>query len=258
MAWRKSQFNGLIPLFAGFGYYLINALVRNSGGRYIVPLNWISIYYFGIGLVQITLCGLSFFRKTPLPTLDTIDNQTGIKKDCCPLFTKCNLGIAVAFFAFGCILPFLERAIPHEYGPNTLETRLATLFQTENTILSDEEMISLGNFIENNGSTLTGLALYPRYHKPYQMGSVWNYYQDRPYAHLDFYLSSPSDTGVILPLDVPPSYFPNAIEVLIFGCQQIDFTDALAVVLFSEDELPVEVLWRSPLPEEPFCPLPPQ
>ena len=44
------------------------------------------------------------------------------------------------------------------------------------------------------------------------MGSVWNYYQDRPYSHIDFYLSSPYDTGIVLPIDNPPSTFSHAIE----------------------------------------------
>jgi hypothetical protein len=255
ITWHKNQFIGVIPLFVGFGFYLINALVRNSGGRYTIPVNWISIYYFGIGLIQIMIWGLSFFRKKPLPTLEAVDKPTGIKKDCCPIFTLGNLGIALGFFTFGCILPVLERTIPHKYGSNTLETRLDTLLQPETTILNDEEMIILGNFFGNNGSTLTGLALYPRYHKSYQMGSVWNYYQDRPYTHIDFYLSSPSDTGVVLPLDGPPDYFPNAIDALVFGCPQTDYIDALAVVLFSKDEIPIKVLWRYPFPEELVCPL---
>jgi hypothetical protein len=88
------------------------------------------------------------------------------------------------------------------------------------------------------------------------MGSVWRIYYDRPYSHLDFYLSYPGDTGVVLPLEDPPQDFPHASQVLVFNCPQEEDIQALSVVLFSDDGTFDDILWRSNIPKHPACPLP--
>ena len=52
---RKKRLMGVLPLTFFLGYNLANALGRTSGGRYIVPVDWIIILYFVIGLFQICL-----------------------------------------------------------------------------------------------------------------------------------------------------------------------------------------------------------
>ena len=46
---------------------MINALVRNSGGRYILPIDWVGIFYYSIGLGQLTLWVVAYFRESELP-----------------------------------------------------------------------------------------------------------------------------------------------------------------------------------------------
>ena len=53
-AWKKSRIIGLLPAFLSVSYILIHALMRNSGGRYILPVDWASILYFSIGLAEIS------------------------------------------------------------------------------------------------------------------------------------------------------------------------------------------------------------
>ncbi|MBU0512100.1 MAG: hypothetical protein KJ638_10440, partial [Chloroflexi bacterium] len=76
---------------------------------------------------------------------------------------------------------------------------------------------------------------------------------------ITFYLSSPHDIGVTLPLQEEPDQFPHASEILVFGCHQIETFDALAVIIYSDEGQPEEILWRSPWPDYLACPLsPPQ
>jgi hypothetical protein len=256
MTWKRQKFMGLIPLFAAFGYFLVNAIVRNSGGRYIIPLNWIGIFYFSIGLIQVTIWGISFFWAKSSTDEILGETQTRGESLTAPILRLSNLGIAAGIFVLGCTLPILERAIPRNFDETTLSTRILPLMQPDNSLLNDEEIDRLESFIKNNGIPLTGLALYPRFHKPYQMGSVWNIYHDRPFSHMDFYLTSPHNTGIVLPLDEPPINFPHGSNVLVFACPQIEDFEALAVILYSDDGIPVEVLWRSPQPETLACPFP--
>jgi len=158
--------------------------------------------------------------------------------------------------AFGSILPIIEKTIPKRINKETVESNISQLLSREITFLDDEEFIIVNKFIENNGIILNGLALYPRFHKPYQMGSVWNYYHDRPYSHIDFYLSSPYDSGIVLPIDNPPSYFPNAVDVTVLGCPTQDYYSALATIIHTSDGNKPIIIWRSPIPNNPRCPLP--
>jgi hypothetical protein len=87
------------------------------------------------------------------------------------------------------------------------------------------------------------------------MGSVWNYYHDRPYSHIDFYLSSPYDSGIVLPIDNPPVDFPNAVDVTVLGCPTQDYYSALAIIIHSSDGEEPIIIWRSPIPINPGCPL---
>jgi len=256
VAWNHSKFIGLTPLFGGFGYYLINALVRNSGGRYIVPVNWIGIFYFSIGIIQITQLGLSLYRKNNSNKIKDYDDQPTQSNENIPILTLSNFGIGLGLFIFGCTLPILEISIPEKFDSASLETNFTFLLKPENEFFTEEEKGRIESYLNNGGISLYGSAFYPRHHKPYQMGSVWNYYHDRPYAHLDFYLSSPHDTGVVLPLDEPPNFFPNGSYVFVLACPQVDYLDALAIIIFPNDEDSPKALWRSTIPDTPECPLP--
>ncbi|MFH2039328.1 MAG: hypothetical protein ABIJ65_07820, partial [Chloroflexota bacterium] len=52
-AWRRFHWTGLIPLFIFLGYDLSLAFAMNSGSRYIVPIDWILYFYYGLSLVGI-------------------------------------------------------------------------------------------------------------------------------------------------------------------------------------------------------------
>ncbi len=256
VSWRKERYIGLIPLLCAFSYYFINALVRNSGGRYIIPLNWVAFLYFSIGLVQISLYIVSFFQnkvqRIESPLLYRIENHhRNIYSQ-----KKRIVIIAIIIFLIAILLPLLEVIIPQKYDQASLNRKQETVFSNNNPNLSSTELNFLEEFLKNQGLMVQGQALYPRFHKPYQMGSVWRIYYDRPYSHVDFYLSSPGDRGVVLPLVDSPLIFPHASEILVFGCSQEEDIQALAVVIFTADGTIKDILWRSPFPEYPICPLP--
>ena len=52
-AWRRFRWVGLVPLAFSLGYALANGVGRFSGWRYDLPADWISYFYFGIGVAEI-------------------------------------------------------------------------------------------------------------------------------------------------------------------------------------------------------------
>jgi hypothetical protein len=262
-AWRVRSYTGLVPLFGAVGYTLINAIVRNSGGRYILPIDWISYCYFAIGISVITRWGISTFWprwsaplkplfREAVPALEPLQKPSER-----PSPSRWRLlGIASGCLLFGLTMPILEKAIPHQFANTPPEARAAELLEM-GQVFSPVEKEHLKTYLENGGAALYGRALYPRFHRPDQMGSVWYFYQDRPYANLDFYLSSPQDIGIVLPVQQPPVEFPHGVDALVLACPEYLHADALVVVLFNESGVPVGVLWRSPKPDSFACPLPP-
>jgi len=255
-AWKKHKFTSLIPLAGAFGYYFINAVARNSGGRYIIPVNWVGYFYFSIGLTKATSWFLSLSKSKAWDIGFLEDIQSKTKITTFSILNKSNLGISLIIFILGSTLPFLENAIPKKYEPSLFGARINQFFQEDQPGLNNTEKEYLDEFIQNGGYVLQGLALYPRYHQPYQKGSVWNFYQEKDFAHIDFYLSSPNDTGIVLAMDKEPNNFPSASDAIVFACPTRDYYDALAVVLINSDGNPTEILWRSMIAENPSCPLP--
>lgn len=257
VAWVKGRYIGLAPLFAAVGYTLVNSLVRNSGGRYMIPVNWVTLFYLSIGLVQLSQWWIAFWRKRKvmLPSdADTLEPRTlptdsdGIRL---PV-----IWVVLGILLVGSSLPVVERSIRPKLGADVPATRLSNLLDQQDPFLDAREKEILTRFLERGGGVMAGSALYPRFHKPGQMGSTWYFYENRPYANLDFYLSSPGDMGIVLPLVNPPDSFPHANPVLVFACPDIPNYRALAVVSYDEAGERVEILWREPMVEDPGCPLP--
>ena len=61
VGWKFARFSGIVPLGVFLFYNLANAFARTSGGRYLVPTDWIVLFYFALGLFQITLWGMVLF-----------------------------------------------------------------------------------------------------------------------------------------------------------------------------------------------------
>jgi hypothetical protein len=255
ISWRNHRFTGLVPLAGSTGYYLVNAVVRNSGGRYILPVDWVSYCYFAIGLTEATRWGIAFFS----PRMSNALSKTGLLTIQAerPRTSRWSvLWFGCVFLLLGLSLPIMERVIPSKYEAVSLDSRVDSTLEHSSGLIDESEVEILLTYLENGGTALYGNALYPRFHNPNQMGSVWYFYQERPYPNLDFYLSSPHDTGIVLRVDQSPLRFPHATDTLVFACPEYLYADALAIILFDKNGSPTDVLWRSPLPERLTCPLP--
>lgn len=52
-SWRRWRWAGLVPLFVFVVYALSLGFGRTSGSRYLVPLDWLAGFYFGLGLLSL-------------------------------------------------------------------------------------------------------------------------------------------------------------------------------------------------------------
>ena len=254
-AWARGRGAALLPLAVNAAYSLSNALVRNSGWRFNLPVDWVGTLYYGIGLVQLCLWGLAFFRNREMP-LDSGFVKVEADQGNLSRIPWRQVALAgIVFFAISAAIPVAEIAIPerfHDLAPRVL---LASLSEKGAFQSLGIDRQALETFLsEDHAEALIGRGLYPRYHLAGEgePGSGWPSYAPRDYSRLGFYLIGPMRRQVVLRLPAAPSYFPNAADVLVLGCSEGDYLDAFMVVFLKSPDI---ILSRSPL-ERWTCPGP--
>ena len=260
-AWRRMRFIGLVPLAGHFGYTLVNALVRNSGGRYILPVDWIGMLYFAIGLGQFSAWLYAWLRGKRLSPQVTasprVENPPGNEASRSPSGWRLLSGAALAILLIGSLLPLSEKIVPNHYPAEQLEVRLQEILQSPE--LSPQERDILANWQNAGGIVVQGEALYPRFHQVGQgeNGTKRTTFSSLPYNRVDFYIIGPYNGGVVLAQEDAPAQFPNGADVVAFGCLKgwLEM-DAAAIIVYDKTGQQIALLLREPFPDEAVCPLP--
>ncbi len=245
---QKSRVAVWTPVLLALLYNVGNAVARLSGWRFNLPVDWVGLLFYAIGLVQLLfLAGVLFsnrafprrIRVLPDPEQDAAAAQRPYPKGQA-------LALCLAFFLFVAIFPLAERLIPYRFAGMTAESTLAEL-KAEGVFEQagvDWELIQSRLQAEGAGLYL-GRAFYPR-HYDFTEGSEsvkTPAFRWRPYSRLGLLLE-PHDKDVVLPLRYPPQDFPNAGDVLVLGCNYDDYLRADLVVTLGE---PRQVLASSRL-----------
>jgi hypothetical protein len=244
-AWKYSKLAGLVPLTMLVGYYLSNALGRTSGSRYLVPADWVVLFYFGVGLIQLSIWGAVFlgFRQDRQKAVP-IENQLPRKPR---RWIARNIALALGLLLLGSSVIWIGKFYPVRYPMQTSEELKQAAFQRgslqQNGITSED----FTNLLNSQGAViLRGRALYPRYY-PIKQGEPASRnnlpFSGRDYARLIVRVIGPNSKVVVLPLVDQVNQFPDAADVTVIGCQEEQ--DVLAHVLILEGN-PDKVFLRSP------------
>jgi hypothetical protein len=232
ISWNRWQFTGLFPLFVTVSYSLSNTLGRISGWRYNLPVDWVGMLYFAVGLTQVCYWIATFFSNRFIPQswkmgVDATQNVDQLEK---PFPWKRGTGIAAAMIMLVAFIPLAEQLIPARYVPGTLQTNL-------NALSSTLDQSTLQRFLSDGDAiALEGRTMYPRF---YQAGDGipkrnWPSFLTRDYPRLGFLLVGDETYPVVLPLEESPEHFPNAADVLVLGCKREDHIEA-RLVAFLDD-----------------------
>ena len=158
---QRVRWRGLLPLAVFLIYHAINALARTSGGRYLVPVDWILVCYFGLGLAELVRLGhfLVALRvsaaSTPRRALDAPQRSAW------PVRT---LLILPGLFLIGGLIPLAGVLHPLRYPPQTAAAVAASAgsYTSSLGIRSDDVAAFLAH---SDAVVLDGRALYPRYYR---------------------------------------------------------------------------------------------
>jgi len=251
ISWRKWGLAGWVPLGIFLTYNLSTAFAGTSGGRYIVPVDWVVLLYYAIGLVQLITWGLRFFGLMPagegsLPVDSSFSYRQGVL-------------LMLPFLLFTSAMTIIDRVIPQRY-PDLTEIEILERLQQEDLLAqTGYDFDELEVFLQDSGGqAYLGRALYPRFLNSGQGESTASdtVYDPKDYPRLAF--SMIGNFGVyyskdaIIHLAKSPEYFPHAVDVIVIGCKnsEYDYTDALVVAVLGEQKFAYTRLSETPL----YCP----
>lgn len=230
-AWARFRYAGLLPLFIHLFYSLGDAVTRFSGGRFILPVDWIILIYFGLGILTVITwiaAGLGLTEKQGTPRPPTEGNQ--VTKPAFPWKKYTAIG-ALILLVGG--LPWLvENVVPKRYSALTSADVQSQLQTAKITPQVQEEIKTL--LTSSNGKAIQGRLLYPRYYRTEagEPGQNWYAYSSLSYRRMGFIIvGNDGITQVVIPLDTVPGSFPNGTDAIVIGCDHGNGIDATALFL---------------------------
>jgi len=253
-SYNKWKWAGLIPLGVLIAYHLSTALVSDSGGRYIVPVDWIVLFYFGTGLLR-TACWGSILVGIRIAGI------SGPRATCTEIPIPTGLLLMLPFFLYVLSMTILDQAIPQRYLYPSRPEVLERLIQNDLLVRTDIDVQTLDRFLEHpDARAVFGMNLYPRFFRQNQ-GLHRDIFIDQPYPRLAFkMITSSREEYALIPLSEPPATFPHGAHVIVIGCRNVDraglwYLDALFVVIYANPDHPA-IYTRNPASSSPLaCPL---
>jgi len=257
LVWKKSLVAGIMPLLMGIVYFLGNAAFRISGGRYIIPVDWISVLYFSVGLAALSShCTLVILNKRLPPDFENIafSSRETPQKGKKLLYSPGFYIAIILLVIIGVSLPLIEKV----YTPRFTQARSENMSEIVlNSNLADQNQRDMfKRFLDGGGQILTGRALYPRLFPP-ATGEPSNkdYYPSKPYPYISFLVIGPEWKPVRIPLEKLDGDFPDGSDVLVLTCPEWE-SSSLAVGIFKDNNNLEYLLVSDPLPAYLYCPLP--
>ncbi len=211
LAWKKFRFAGLTGLIVQFGYYLGNAVAITSGGRYQIPVNWVNLFYFAIGLYVSIYLLLSMAMK--IPRMKFSIDVSGKIPDFNQLPRSKNLqvlGTLGLFIVVGAILPGINLLPTHLPKEKTAGTS-----QHAYQILCDEGLVTQEQWIDFTSSAesivIEGYSYHPMYHRRSDINKGSLTFEMMVLANETVYPSYLFNTE-------PQGTFADGSHVILIGC----------------------------------------
>lgn len=251
-AWKEKRIQGLTPLAIFVAYTLSNALARTSGGRYLVPADWLLILYYLLGVFHV----LSWGANTLGIPWNVFAADPEARAPRVREFQSRVVGASAVLLMLGLLLPLSEALyLPRYQHVDPQETLASNRALIEQTGL---KIYDLDTFLQNPDATiLIGRALYPRFYKMNQgdYQGIFYPFHVLAFPRTAFKLIGPAgEHSVVLPGGIP-EHLPHASDVLVLGCNGTDYFDALVAIVLNgngaayvrEPEAPLQCPLQQPV-----------
>ena len=233
-AWMRLRWIGLTPLAFSVGYSLANGIGRFSGWRYDLPADWISYFYFGLGVAEILwqlvmLFGAMRVEMVPPTSHDTA--PVSIRSH--PL--SLTFAPIIVFMLVGALPWIVEGLTEPRFTEQTSEKLVVKLSDSSSVQRLGVNGDQIESFVKAPQTTLQiGYILYPRFFtRNLGMASShpWPAYAPREFPRLGFVLINQSRYDEVFPSRNSPDLFPSAADAIVLGCQHTDYIE-VRLILF--------------------------
>ena len=263
-AYRQKHMIALIPLAVYLGYDLSNALIRSSGWRFILPVDWVILFYYSIGLIQLTIWAASFFQPILFsrwlnPENIPAENNQPVSTSSLPL--KSIAAVSLVILILGSAISIGEGLVPIKYRSADISKIISTLSDKD---LSKYDLTAekLKSFLETRGGhAIFGRVLSPKFFlagEPERWYSNWESERTRNFDELDFMLIGTESYPAFLNWQgkenlLTPSPLPNAVDVLAMGCVNVGIFDTKLLLKLDQSgqyllQSP-NTIWNCPIPQ---------
>jgi hypothetical protein len=231
LAWKRSGMISLVPLLVLLPYLMANTVALVSGGRYIVPVDWVLPVYFGIGITAITLW---LFRPGAFGLND--EKAELINSSRHSIRTAAIPACVIFSFIISCIPSLLSLSIPPFFSQQTNSDVMNSILPGKEYLPESLTIEKLKTFALLEGASFkTGKSIFPRWMKSGESDTsgAGSAFSSLPFDHLSFSLisSDPYPTDVVLPINIPTEYLPNGTDVVVVGCKTESYIDAVLVIV---------------------------
>lgn len=227
-AYRRNRFSGLIPLIFFLTYASGNAIALTSGFRFILPVDWVSLFYFGYGLVSIFQYLLDLIGENP---------RVHAGNDIKPIevqIHKPKYRVAVPILLMlGLLLPLANTIIPYRFSEPT--PIYESWSQDNPEAASKIAFTAQSTPVDAAGlEIITGRIVYPRFYKPTEGDSGGNSSVKREacFGRMVWMLVNRKVQTISLRTDdtvLIQNPFPDPLDVLIVGRQREDYFEAYMI-----------------------------
>ncbi|HUV15786.1 MAG TPA: hypothetical protein VMW28_04405, partial [Pelolinea sp.] len=222
-------------------YSLSSAVVRLSGWRFILPVDWIIYTFYALGLVEVLLW---LFRHTVHRDLRTEAGWIAEYPALVPSIRRPRsfyAAFGLLFFFIGVFIPAREVLLP-SYVPKDSKTKICE--RIENALTQngyDEFRNDFISFCSSDETrVLSGFSIYPRYFKSgegFYQRTYDPWFGEQDYARLVFRLIATQNTKVYIKTDTENLKIPNGALVYLAGRETTKFGAQFVLVDSEEPQL---------------------
>lgn len=238
-AFRKFPWAVLMMVGLHIAYSLSSAVVRLSGWRFILPVDWVIYVFYALGLIE----GLIWlFRKTAGWNLTS---QTPGLMDYLPEKQKTSRGwgiyilFGIVFILIGGAIPIRENLLPPLF-PEYSKSEVCKTIETE---ILDSEYVNLADSFSkycaaDSTQAFYGFGVYPRYFasgEGFYNRTYDPWFGKQPFARLVFRIIGTQNRKVYIKSENDVIRFSNGAKVYVVGDENAKFE---AQVVFVEGEQP--------------------
>lgn len=158
---KRDVWAGLIPLAFHLIYAIGNSLAMNSGFRFILPVDWILLFYFAIGCMSVLSTILHLVKKhSTLAPVQKTEKYLSDNRQ------KSLIPISILLTLIGFVLPVCDGLIPKRFAENRTQAEIFDQWISVSDVNAElAEAFGIEKQLADGTMTiLEGRAVYPRYY----------------------------------------------------------------------------------------------